>query len=147
MSPIQGKEGPTLRECREVLEIIRRLDKTTYTYQGSGGRRKIAANRDGESPPVGETWMTPREKAQDMLSRLTDEVLKRDEKRREALEKIATMDMSRWFGAKCHICGWDLAGTMDTTGPGKILGKLHAHDCPLRIAADALSDAPKDSNV
>jgi len=61
----------------------------------------------------------------------------------ETLKKIAEMDMSTWFGKKCHVCGWPLAGKFSVTGAKQLFGKLHAPDCPFRMAADAVEEARK----
>lgn len=54
-----------VESVKRALQNIMRLDKTEYGYDG-----KRAANRDGELPGKGKTWLTPREIAENILRNL-----------------------------------------------------------------------------
>ncbi len=54
------------------VEAIIANDKTEK-YGYSHDARKIYLNVNGEKPPVGERWKTPRELAKDILTKLTKE--------------------------------------------------------------------------
>jgi hypothetical protein len=50
-----------------VFEYIVEADKTRYDYPAGQRKSETAKKPDGSLPPVGQCWLTPREKAMDRL--------------------------------------------------------------------------------
>ena len=61
-----------IKVVERKVEAIIANDKTEK-YGYSHDARKIYLNANGEKPPVGERWKTPRELAKDILTKLTKE--------------------------------------------------------------------------